>query len=45
MEFLKVKTCSISQFPSVDGVNKRFDTAENTGKHEDDTQNEAQRET
>lgn len=45
MEFLKVKTCSISQFPSVDGVNKRFDTAENTGKLEDDTQNEAQRET
>lgn len=44
MEFLKVKTCSISQFPSVDGVNKRFDTA-NTGKLEDDTQNEAQRET
>lgn len=26
---------------SVDGVNKRFDTA-NTGKLEDDTQNEAQ---
>lgn len=45
VEFLKVKTCSISQLPSVDGANERSDTAENTGKLEDDTQNEAQRET
>ena len=49
MEFLKVKKNTVSIIShSLDGINKRFDIAENTNKLKDaaleDTQNEAQRE-